>query len=336
MAENLDDLFPWEEVPQRKAFLRRFWDLSQPVERHAEVFWRSEANLSSCGPAEEQLAESLRCIRDHRDVGGDFIPFLNTYLGTPMLASAFGCEVVRLGTEQPWALPLIADYDPEAVLALKPPSPEAGLCGKNLEITSYLNERTEGRIPVRVGDLQGPLGVAGQVWKDEHFFAAMLLDPEAAHHLLNLTTNLIVEYVKAHRTRCQEQFTIHCPHLWMPPEMGIGLSEDYLPVLSPHLYAEFGVPYVNRLAQEFGGVYIHCCGNFEHNFENLLQIENLRGIQVCLPEVSWEKLEETFGGRTVLVPLGSHNCGQVFGGNDGLCAWVLAHTRPGTRLLLWR
>ena len=48
------------------------------------------------------------------------------------------------------------------------------------------------------------------------------------------------------------------PPLVLTPEeavavsLGVGLVEDFMHLLSPALYAEFGLPYVSRIAREFG------------------------------------------------------------------------------------
>lgn len=42
-----------------------------------------------------------------------------------------------------------------------------------------------------------------------------------------------------------------------------------MPLLSAELYQEFGIPYVKRLNEAFGGVQIHCCGEWGRHAENL-------------------------------------------------------------------
>lgn len=224
--------------------------------------------------------------------------------------------------------------EPEEVYELKMPTVNDGLLGKTLEYITYFQEETDYCCPIRTGDIQGPLGVAGQVWKDEQFFMAMHTNPKEVHYLLNLTTDLIIEFIKAEKSLSREFFSIHWPLVWMPEESGVGISEDYAPSVSPAQYEEFGLPYVNRISDEFGGICVHCCGNFEHNFDNFLRIRNLRGLNVGIPSVTWERLQERFGERCVLIPDPTTQGEVEFGGLEKFSRYIIEHTLPDTHLFL--
>jgi hypothetical protein len=47
--------------------------------------------------------------------------------------------------------------------------------------------------------------------------------------------------------------------------MGICLTEDYMPLLSRDTYATFAMPCVKRIAEAFGGVFVHCCGTYRQH-----------------------------------------------------------------------
>ena len=61
-------------------------------------------------------------------------------------------------------------------------------------------------------------------------------------------------------------------------------AKTRLAVLSPKLYREFALPYVNEVSEEFGGVFIHSCGNILHQLDNLAQVHNLRGLNFGVSE----------------------------------------------------
>ena len=71
-------------------------------------------------------------------------------------------------------------------------------------------------------------------------------------------------------------------------------------MLSPDLHDEFGVPYLNRLSDAFGGVYVHSCGDSTHLFASLEKVRDLRGLEFGASEAPYEKVLPRFGGRTVL------------------------------------
>ena len=51
-------------------------------------------------------------------------------------------------------------------------------------------------------------------------------------------------------------------------------------MVSPDVYRAFFVPYLGRISRAFGGLYLHACGNFAHNLGAMLEIEQLRGINM--------------------------------------------------------
>jgi uroporphyrinogen-III decarboxylase len=151
--------------------------------------------------------------------------------------------------------------------------------------------------------MQGPVDVAGQVWGEENLFRAMFEHPAAAHHLISLAADLLISFHKAQEAVVSEFVGLHCPgNLWLPPGFGTALSEDYAPLLSPRLYEEFSLPYVNRISDACGGVSVHCCGNFTHNFDNFLKIKNLRLLNPAPPIVDWETIVAKFGEVCTLAP----------------------------------
>ncbi|MCD6509007.1 MAG: hypothetical protein J7L11_01255 [Thermoprotei archaeon] len=88
---------------------------------------------------------------------------------------------------------------------------------------------------------------------------------------------------------------------WAPPNSGISVSNDMVMVLSPKLYKEFALPYLNRIAKEFGGLFLHSCGDYSHNLENVLSIYNLRAIDIhSYPEVNFRRVCEIVGRKAIL------------------------------------
>jgi hypothetical protein len=238
-----------------------------------------------------------------------FVPHLQPQGGVTVFASAFGCPVDFFKHTLPWAHPVIRESDPaEKVYELPPPAVDDGQLGDMLAFADYFVEQTQGRYPVAMTDLQGPLDTAYLVWESSAFMVAMYTNPKEVHHLMRLVTDLIIRYVKAQHSRSPEFLPCHYPPLWLPDGRGIAISDDGLAVISPKLYREFCLPYVNQLSEEFGGVMIHSCGNFVHQFDNLERVHNLRGINFGVTETPFAAVWERFGGKTAIIPhLGLNN-----------------------------
>lgn len=56
---------------------------------------------------------------------------------------------------------------------------------------------------------------------------------------------------------------------------GVFLSDDLMAVLNSQIDAEFGVPYNEIIAEEFGGVSLHSCGDIKHNLENVARTKGI-------------------------------------------------------------
>jgi uroporphyrinogen-III decarboxylase len=263
---------------------------------------------------EVQLQAELATLKWRETMGldDDFVPQLQPQGGVTAFASAFGCPVEYFEHTQPWAHPVIkADDPPEKVYDLKPPSVTDGQLGQMLEFTDYYVAETGGRYPIAVTNMQGPLDTAYLVWEPSAFMVAMYTNPKEVHHLMRLVTDLIVSYVKEQRRHSPEFMPCHFPPLWLPDGRGIAVSDDGLAVVSAKLYEEFCLPYMNELSDEFGGIMVHSCGNFVHQFDNLEKMHNLRGINFGVTETPFEAIWERFNGKTALIPhMGLNNTGD--------------------------
>jgi hypothetical protein len=302
---------PYPEIIERWEALWRLEDLGRPLwmipTPPAETL--AETQLVPMRPLLQdktvQLRGSLNLLqwRDALDIGDDFLPHLQPYQGVTPVASAFGCPVRYFDHSAPWAEPLIRAGDsPQKVYELPRPAVTDGQLGTILELIDYFVAETGGRYPIALADSQGPLDTAYLVWESSAFMLAMYTNPREVHHLMRLVTDLIIAYVREQRSRSPQFLPSHCPPLWLPEGQGISISEDCSAVLSPKLYQEFSLPYINEISEEFGGVIIHSCGNFLHQFDNLAKVHNLRGLNFGASETPFEAVWERFGGKTAILP----------------------------------
>lgn len=233
---------------------------------------------------------------------GDLVPALCPTLGVIAIPSAFGAEVVWWENDFPAVRPLIGDKV-EKVRDLVRPKVTAGELGRILDYTRVFLERTGGKIPIRLGDIQGPLDNAALIFGHTAFLEALITAPCEVHRLLDMITSLMIEFTAAQRDFVRAagaEFVPSSFQPWLPDGRGISVANDVAVMLSPELHDEFGVPYLNRLSDAFGGVYIHSCGNWTHLFPSLERVRGLRGLEFGASEAPYEKVLARFGGRTVL------------------------------------
>ena len=251
---------------------------------------------------EKFLAAQLEEIEGQSRLRGDLVPALCPTLGVIAIPSAFGAEVVWWENDFPAVRPLVGD-DPEKLRALRRPRATDGELRRILDATRVFLERTGGQMPIRLTDIQGPLDNAALIMGHTAFLEALITAPREVHRLLDMVTGLMIEFAAAQRGFVRAggaEFVPSAFQPWLPDGRGISVANDVAVMLSPELHDEFGVPYLNRLSDAFGGVYIHSCGDWTHLFASLENVRNLRGLEFGASEAPYGEVLERFCGRTVL------------------------------------
>lgn len=277
---EIQELFPPEEMAQRRDRWDRFWqgDITVSPLISPQCGEYPYGNILEPDLARQRFYQYLQVLAK---AGGDYQPAYDCVLGTCAIASAFGGKYHQESDGLFWIEPII--QQPDDVYRLKVPVPLSGLVGKAVDIYRYVLEGMDGYIPPRVPDMQGPLNTASMLWKQEDFIFAMYDYPRAVHHLLGLITDYIIAVFHYFRKTFDDAHMITWPLIHMPHRLGVGLVEDYTQLMSPDLYREFGLPYVNRIAREFDGIQIHCCAVFKQHWDAFKQIHNLRGLDTMYP-----------------------------------------------------
>lgn len=233
---------------------------------------------------------------------GDLVPALCPTFGVVAIPSAFGAEVVWWERDFPAVMPLLGD-EPEAVYDLPRPGVRDGVLAKILDCSRFFIEKTRGRYPIRLGDIQGPLDNAALIFGHTRFLQALLTHPKEVHYVLGLVTDLMIEFASAQRNLVRGLGAEFVPsefQPWMPDGRGISVANDVGVMISPAQHDEFGLPYLNRLSEALGGVYIHSCGDWTHLFPSLEKVRGLRGLEFGASEAPYKRVLDRFGGKTVL------------------------------------
>ena len=93
------------------------------------------------------------------------------------------------------------------------------------------------------------------------------------------------------------------PYIGLPADLGVSITQDYMPLLNPELYRDFELPCLKRISDHFGGVFIHCCGRYAHHLENLKNSGVLiRGLETHHPQTLLNEIYRVFGNEIAYVP----------------------------------
>jgi len=256
-------------------------------------------------PAYRQLAPAqmadgaVESLRGWDESRANLPPMFFPDFGPPTMAKSWGGEVVRQDNGEFFIKPVARTVD-EALEIQPRENPDARLA---LDIFREVCGRL-GRTDIlfRTLDLQGVLNTAAMVVKQEELLIAMHAEPDKAHAFLGRVCDDCIRFV---RELLAEVGRVHgniWPYFWLPSEFGVSITEDLMPLLSAELYVEFGMPYLKRVADEFGGVFIHCCGDFARHLGPLAESGiRILGFDFHHPFTTFRQIQEHFDG-IVLTP----------------------------------
>jgi hypothetical protein len=250
---------------------------------------------------EKYLRAQLEEIHGQLQFHGDYVPTLCPALGVVGVPSAFGCEVLWFEKDFPAAKPSPA-VSPEMAKDIVLPETTSGELGRILEYTEYFIRQSSSALPIRLADIQGPLDSAALVVGHNNFLSALVTHPNEMHYLMSRVTELTIAFVKKQREVVRSHGVEFVPSMfqpWIPDGFGVSVSNDECVMISAEMHNEFHVPYLNMLSEEFGGIYVHSCGDWTHQIPSLKTVRQLRGVEFGASETNFAAVAETFAGKVV-------------------------------------
>jgi len=280
------------------------------------------------------LAHMARYIERGLSLPGDFIPTFWPDQGTVALASVFGGKVLAEGSQgsHRWITPVLSSWDD--VDSLDPPAePISGLVKTEFDLCRLFYEASGECWWVTPPDMQGPVNMACLLMDSSEFLIGLYTEPERARKLLRLCADMIIGVVNAYRREFGDALQlVTWPHIWLPPGRGVTITQDSIPTLSPALYEEFEVPLVKEIADRFGGIYIHCCGQFEHVLPSLAGFRNLMGVDHAYPESHAERILAALGTGITITSSVTTLGEEEFPTRDRYLEYLLPRLPEGARL----
>ncbi len=328
--------YPWEQVEETKAFISQLFAGEAPDRPGCLVHpapvalpeMAPPAGLSEMQRSVWQQQEALR----RRPLGGDdFVPTIGTGAGTCAMATAFGC-VESQASGVYWVDPCITRM--EQIDALTKPALDAGKLGWVLEQTRTYAACADERLPIRIMDFQSPFTTIEQMLGSDLFFLMPYDEPDRLHRLMDVVTDYAIDFFTAQRAAAGPNCCLGgWPPIWFP--FGIQMSDDNLVNVSPEVYAEFVVPYNSRIAEAFGGLFLHSCVITEASLAAIKQIKGLTGINTDISSsVSTARLMEEFPD-ILIAPHAYINTNTNFHSYAEYMDCVLEGWQPGKRLFIY-
>lgn len=226
----------------------------------------------------------------------DRVPYVGLNTNTGLFAAAFGCSLHRFEGSPAAARPLVRTAS-EADRLTVPEIYKAPTLARVFELGTLLRERLGPQVPIGVPDIQSPFDIAALIWNKQDFYVAIRDEPASVKRLVEKCTLLLKRFLLEFKREFANCNLCHCPYAWAPPELGCWLSEDEAGAVSVGTFEEFCLPPLVELSETFGGMFIHCCANADHQYENFRKVPNLRGLnrvfQASGPRPAFEAFPES-------------------------------------------
>lgn len=270
--------------------INEFWRTREPKVVYSYV---PEPVYRQKDPPEMQRL-AMEVIANWDASGANCPPVFLPDFGTVTVAKPWGGKVVRSSDGAQIFIEHVAETIDEALDIQPVRNPDLD---SSLVIYRELCRQT-GRKDIRFvsPDFQGPLNAAAQIMKQDEFLVALYTEPTKVHKFLNRITTALIEFMKTLQSQVHVDGNIW-PYIWLPQEVGVVVTEDMMPLLSPELYKEFGLPYLKRISDTFGGVFVHSCGQWIHNAQVMAESGiNYLGLDFCYPYTTIEAIQDTLPG----------------------------------------
>ena len=248
--------------------------LPWPDRKGERVEWAWQLYLRQCERAE--------WLRD------DTVPFLDVCTGVEVFAEAFGCRVHRPQADMPFALPCVGSAAEAEKLEV--PAIDAYPLAELWKIADELRHRAGPEPPVRLPDMQSPMGVVALIWNKNDLYRALVEAPEAVKELSAKVASLLTAFLDEWFGRYGCEYIAHYPDYFMSG--GWTVSEDEVGAVSTEMFEEFFRPQLEALSQRYGGIGLHCCAHARHQWEHFRRLPDLRVLNLVQPP---EVIREAYG-----------------------------------------
>lgn len=226
----------------------------------------------------------------------DRIPYLDVYTGTEIFAEAFGCDTYQPEESMPHARYLVENADD--ALKLRAPELENTTLMRLFEIADRLRREAEPDAIFKIPDIQSAMGITALIWDKTDLMTALVLKPAAVRHLAGEVTKLLIDFFDTWTDRYGGSFIAHYPEYYMPD--GITLSEDDVGIVSDGMFRGFYQPELEKLADRYGSLGIHCCADSRHQWDNFASLPGLRVMNLRINDGAQEyESYDVYGRRCV-------------------------------------
>ena len=226
----------------------------------------------------KSLEYSLRRWEERREFQDDSIPMTRVEIGTGLVASAFGAELLSRDDN----LPAVGDH-PVTCLAdlerVQAPDPlNAGYFPLVYDTIRYFREHMPEDFRLSHCDLQGPWNTA-QLLAGDKMFYDVYDNPDFVDALMDAVTDFMIRTVPIMKEAIGEEWdSFYLMGTKIPGASR--LCNCSVHMVSPDFYERHVLERDQRFFEATNGGMMHYCGGSSHCIEHFNKIEGLHGLDV--------------------------------------------------------
>ena len=236
----------------------------------------------------EQLWELLSAVRGRSDTQLS----VSARMGAGFLPTVFGLKQEIFEDKDPW---LQERLSKEEIGKLNLDDLEninrKGLMTKALDYIDYFRDQLEGKAVVCIDYTWGPFSLAHLIRGDD-IFTDLYDDSKFVHHLMEVSTQLYIKALSLLKEAVGEQKESGYSNNFYMSNSGVWSNEDTAVLLSPSQLEKFVFPYLRKAYKPFGGAIIHFCGRADYLLDSLLELPEVKGINLGEPNLQKLSYEE--------------------------------------------
>ncbi len=287
-----------------------------------------------CKDMKVSLELQLGALEKSMSYKMDVANFLEPWYGIGTVASAFGAKYEWHENQAPAFKPPFNTV--KEALAYDPtPVEKTNIGNHTLNMIEYFLDETKGRLPISLTDVQSPLNIAASIVNNNNLFLEMFDDIESIKQLFGIITDLLIDFTKK-QYELLKDVLVKPGHGFTSSRnfSGLGLSDDNMIMISDNLYEQLQFPEFKKLAQEFGGIAFHSCGNWSRKVKLVKKIDKLLFVDGAFSEETdpqpneYEPFAAEFPKTGVIINA------RIVGDSDTILSAVKNLWRPGMKMIL--
>jgi len=244
--------------------------------------------------AHKLLEDNLLQVEPYLDLIDDGIPVVRADLGTTLLPSGLGLEIVVQPNAQPW---IEEHLSKKAIYKLSCPVKEKDIQRNEILLAQQFYQLFFQRVQEKkinssifpyLPDTQGIFDLS-HLLRGQDIFLDLFDDPDFIIFIQNRSLELFHAATDMFKRQLGEAQTSMIHGHGMPtgvwfPDTGARISEDSCTLISPEMLTKFCIPFFQKAIEPYGRGFLHYCGRHDSFLEMVCETELISTINLGNPE----------------------------------------------------